>query len=80
MLLAGVYIRRELVLELAHQLQRAYLKDTALMLLEAADAPDETPVALSADDRASLLRVLTGSADELADLRAALLADQVAVR
>jgi hypothetical protein len=74
MMLAGLPVGDQDVLELARLLHDAGFDDTAEVLTVASEA-QQTLVALSITDRARILHVLDDPPDGLAELRGVLLAE-----
>ena len=79
MIVAGVSVRDQDVLDLVQRLLEAGFEDTADALAVALDAGQRL-VAVTVQDREAILRVLEEPPDELAELRGVLLREHARVR
>jgi hypothetical protein len=79
LMLAGVPVRHQDVLDLVQRLLEAGFEDTADALAVALDAGQRL-VAVTVQDREAILRVLEEPPDELAELRGVLLREHARVR
>jgi hypothetical protein len=73
---AGVNVKREAIQELADRLGRAGHDDLAAELHAAADAEEQKEVALSIEERDTILVELKNPPEELEELRGMLRAEQ----
>ena len=79
LMLAGVPVRHQDVLDLVQRLLEAGFEDTADALAVALDAGQRL-VAVTVQDREAILRVLEEPPDELAEFRGVLLREHARVR